>query len=266
MNSSITTLVLPVAGKGVRLLPLTTNTPKALVPVAGKPLILYLIEEAALSGMKDVVLIMSPDMRPRFEEFLKEIQPQFPELIFHIYEQNDPWGHGHALLTAYDFLKGKPFIIRFMDDLIFGKEPVSLSLSKLFDEYKKPIMLLEPVSSERASSYGIVRLGESISSTVHKIVEFIEKPKDPPSNLSVPGGYVFTPEVLEHLKEAGAEAPQVPDGLLIFEGIHPELRKGGEVLGWQFPGKRFDCGNLEGLAAAEEFLKQEQVVSKIAQA
>ncbi|MEK7093876.1 MAG: sugar phosphate nucleotidyltransferase [Patescibacteria group bacterium] len=248
--------MLPVAGKGVRLMPLTLNTPKALVPILGKPLLFYLIEEAALSGIEDVLLITNPEVRPAFEKFIAEMIPQFPELTFHIYEQKDPWGHGRAVLTAYDFLKGKPFIVRFSDDLIFGDEPVSRSLINLFSIHERPIMLLEPVSPERASSYGIVKISKSLSPALHQIAEFIEKPKDPPSNLSVPGGYVFTPELLEHLKEAEKEAPKEPDGLLIYSAIYPELDRGGEILGWQFPGKRFDCGSLEGLQATEEFLKQ----------
>ena len=85
MNQKITTIVLPVAGKGVRLMPLTLNTPKALVPILGKPLLFYLIEEAALSGIEDVLLITNPEVRPAFEKFIAEMIPQFPELTFHIY-------------------------------------------------------------------------------------------------------------------------------------------------------------------------------------
>jgi len=241
-------------------MPLTLNTPKALVPILDKPLLFYLLEEAALSGMKDVVFITNPGVRKQFEAFLGKTTSQFPELQFHLYDQLEPWGHGRAILSAYEFLKGKPFIIRFSDDLIFGEEPVSLSLSRLFDTHQKPIMLLEAVPPERASLYGVVGIQESLSPTLHRISKFVEKPKDPPSNLSVVGGYVFTPDLLEHLRELEKEAPQVPDGLLISDSFHPALSLGGEILGWQFPAQRFDCGNLEGLHLAEEFLKKKSVI------
>jgi UTP--glucose-1-phosphate uridylyltransferase len=256
MSQSITTLVLPVAGRGLRLRPLTLDTPKPLVPVSGKPILYYFIEEAALSGMRDVVLIISPGARENFDVFLDKISPQFPSLSFHVYEQQEPWGHGQAILAAYEFLKGKPFVIRFSDDLVFEDEPITLALSKLFEVYNRPMFLLEPVPWERASLYGIVKISRSLSPVLHQISEFVEKPKDPPSNLSVPGGYVYTPEMLENLKKAEAVAPKVPDGLLIYDAFCTELAQGKEVLGWQFPGRRFDCGNFEGLAQAESFLKE----------
>lgn len=260
MSQKITTLVLPVAGRGVRLLPLTLTTPKALVPVLNKPLLLYIIEEAALSGIKDIVLVTSPDTNDVFQEFLDSVAKHFSGIVFHLYDQKDPWGHGRAVLTAYDFLKGRPFIIRFSDDLIFHEKPVLRSLINLFDVHNRPIILLEPVPFERASSYGIVGVKESLSSDLHDISEFIEKPATPPSNLSVVGGYVFTPELLEHLKKAEEAAPKASDGLLVSDAFHPEIAEGGKILGWQFPGQRFDCGSLEGIKAAEEFLKQKSAV------
>lgn len=254
----ITTLVLPMAGRGMRLRPLTNDRPKALVPLFGKPLLEYFLEEAVLSGIKDVVLIISPEYREQLSEYTKAVVERFSGLGLHIYDQVEPWGHGRAVLTAYDFLKGKSFIIRFSDDVIFGGEPATASLSRLFDEHGQPLILLEPVPHEKASSYGVVGIAESLDSDLHRISHLVEKPKDPPSNLTVVGGYVITPDLLEHLKQADVTAPQVADGLLINEAFYRELGRGGSILGWQFTGRRFDCGNLEGFYEAEAFLKNNQ--------
>lgn len=256
MSSSITTLVLPVAGRGTRLQPLTNDRPKALVELSSRPLLSYFLEEAVLSDITDVVLIISPEFLGQFEAYLSGAQVLFPQLRFHLYIQTEPWGHGRALLTAYDFLKGKPFIVRFSDDVIFSDVPTNTSLRRAFELHNAPIILLEKVPIEKISQYGVVGISESFSEDLHHISHFVEKPDVPPSDLAVVGGYVFTPELLEHLREADPCAPQVADGLLINEAFYRELAREGKIVGLTLSGRRFDCGGLEGFQAAERFLSE----------
>ncbi|MEK7187513.1 MAG: sugar phosphate nucleotidyltransferase [Patescibacteria group bacterium] len=259
--SVITTLVVPVAGKGVRLLPLTEKTPKALILLQGKPLLSYILEEAVQSGIVDVVLIISPDFREQFAAYHESAKSLFSQLRFHIYEQIEPWGNGRAVLLAYEFLKKGPFVMRFPDDIFYGDMPAIQELVGVYEKHRQPVILLDSVPWETVSLHGLIGIKQSHSEKLHVISEVIEKSKlkerAAPSNLTVVGGYVITPTLLEHLKEAEKEAPQILDGLLINAAFHRELSDGGEILGVMVSGRRFDCGKLEGLAAAEEFLKNQ---------
>ena len=77
----ITKLVLPIAGLGKRLLPLTATTPKNLIPVNGKPILEYVLEEAIESKIKEVVLIINPKHLKDFKVYLAKNKKRFPSLV-----------------------------------------------------------------------------------------------------------------------------------------------------------------------------------------
>src|SRR5258708_2707906 len=100
----VTKLVLPVAGLGKRLLPLTKHTPKNLLPVNGKPLLAYVLDEAVEAGIREVILIVNPAHKKDFEHYLRANKKRFPTLTFHVRVQATPGGNGHALVSAYDLV------------------------------------------------------------------------------------------------------------------------------------------------------------------
>ncbi len=262
----ITKLVLPVAGLGKRLMPLTKKTPKNLIPVNGKPLIEYALEDAVMSGIQEVILVVNPAHREQFKKYLKERAKQFPGLAFHLRVQHTPAGNGHALLPAFDLLKNEPFVVRFCDDIILSKEPLIKSLASLFYHYKAPILLLERIPKKDVSRYGVVGVkrvrsqGSGVKrEKIYEITKIVEKPKtsQAPSNLIIVGGYVLTPAVLRNLKQVADSLPIVAeDALPLAVGLQIELIVGRKVYGWEFNGKRLDCGTLENLEKAQETLKR----------
>lgn len=269
----VTKLILPVAGMGKRLLPLTKSTPKNLVPVNGKPLLEYILEEAAASGIREVVLVVSPKHRENFKEYLKKNAKKFPALTFHTRVQETPGGNGHAIIQAYDIVADEPVAVRFCDDIILGNPPVLKSLIDLFRRYKSSVILLEQVPKSTVSRWGVVGFEKMKKGTpssflggrVVKINKFVEKPKikDAPSNFTFVGGYVLMPEVLRNFKMISDTLPAVAnDALPIFVAFQIELLVGGTVYGWEFPGLRLDCGTLEKLRKTEAFLRKMKVAGK----
>ena len=254
---NIRKLVLPVAGMGKRLQPLTLHTPKALVNLAKKPLLEYVLREAVESGFKEAVLIISPGHEAHFEKFLEEKQNDFPELKFHIRVQKTPRGNGHALLQAADIIGNEPFAVRFPDDVIFSEKPVMRELSGIFAELKAPIFLLEQIPREETYRYGVVEIGPTPHKNVHQVFTIVEKPpvEEAPSNLTVVGGYILTPNMLDYLARLEKATPDIADALPLTRAFEQELLAGGKIYGWEFPGKRLDCGNLAGLQIAEEYIK-----------
>jgi UTP--glucose-1-phosphate uridylyltransferase len=280
---NITKLVLPVAGRGKRLRPLTLKTPKNLICVNGKPLLEYGLEEAVQSGIKDVILVVNPAHRKKFEQYIKEKgRRRFPGLGFHIREQETPGGNGHAIVKAYDLLEGEPFAVRFCDDVIVEKKPALASLIEIFKICRSPVLLLERVPKNLVSRFGVVGAKrvkskelrvksqesrvkgkesriKSAGGKIYQITKIIEKPavKDAPSNLTIVGGYILTPSILRNLKNVADTLPVVADDALpLAVALQIELIVGGKVYGWEFPGMRLDCGTLEKLRRTEELLKK----------
>lgn len=262
----ITKLVLPVAGLGRRLLPLTKKTPKNLIPVNGKPLIEYALEDAVISGIKEVILVVNPAHQKQFKQYLKKNGKKFPELKFHLRVQHTPSGNGHALLPAFDLLENEPFIVRFCDDIILSKEPLIKSLNSLFSRYKAPILLLQRIPRKDVSRYGVVGI-KTVNSKqltvnrkkIYQITKIVEKPKtnQAPSNLIIVGGYVLTPGILRNIKQVADSLPIVAeDALPLAVGLQIELIIGRKVYGWEFNGKRLDCGTLDNLEKTQDALKR----------
>lgn len=262
----ITKLVLPIAGLGKRLLPLTATTPKNLIPVNGKPILEYVLEEAVASKIKEVVLIINPKHLKDFKTYLAKNKNRFPTLTFHVRIQETPGGNGHAIAQAYDIVKDEPFAVRFCDDVLSGEPAALPALLEIFKKYQASVVLLEAVPRKDVSRFGVVGFekGKAAKSsfaggTIYKINKIIEKPKtkDAPSNLIIVGGYVLTPDILRNLKMVADTLPIVADDALpLAVALQIELIVKGKIYGWQFPGKRLDCGTLEKLRQTEEYLKK----------
>lgn len=258
MKPKVRKIILPVAGLGKRLLPLTLNTPKNLIPLAGRPILEYALEEVRAAGLSDVILVVGPQHVAQYEEYLKTARKKYPELNFHMRVQQDPFGHGHAILQAADLVRGEPFLMRFCDDIILGGEPTLAKLMALYEEMGKSVVLLARGPKEEIIRYGVVE-AERVHGRegIHRIVNVVEKPpiEKVPSEMYVIGGYALGPEVLENLILAAGNMEQKADALPVYAGIDVEFKKGLPIYGWEFDGYRLDCGTLEGLRAAEEYIR-----------
>ncbi|MEK7546615.1 MAG: sugar phosphate nucleotidyltransferase [Patescibacteria group bacterium] len=260
----VTKLVLPVAGFGKRLMPLTKKTPKNLLKVNGKPLVEYAIEEAVQSGIKDVILIVNPKIKSAFDAYVKRAKKKFQSLDFHIRVQETPAGNGHALISAADLIKGEPFAVRFCDDVLVSNSLILGSLLKVFEKYKSSAMLLERIPKSQVHSFGVVAVKKrgavkGVKGKIYQVTGVVEKPsvKLAPSNLIVVGGYVLTPTVLRNLIKVAESLPNAAaDAIPINVGLQIELITGKKIYGWEFVGKRFDCGTLEKFQKAQVLIKK----------
>ncbi len=248
-------LILPVAGIGKRLRPLTLTTPKNLIPLRGRPILEYTLEEAEQVGFTDIILVISPEHKEKYEQYLEMARAKFPRLTFHVRFQEKPWGNGHAVLQASDLIKpGEAFAVRFPDDVILADEPTLGQLVAFYEEYQAPVLFLG--ETEDVTRYGIVKATAMPEPDLFRIWDLIEKPKreDAPSNLFIIGGYVLTYRVLEDLTEIARNMAEADDALPLTEAFLMELRAGRPIYGWQFLGTRLDCGTLDGLKQAEEHI------------
>ncbi len=272
--------IIPIAGFGTRFLPLSKVIAKELFPLAAKPILQYVVEEAVLSGIKEVVFVTKPGPCPSFEyfkeskkleEFLKKKRKTdileemksfdrfFKKVSFSRAYQEKALGDGHAVLAAKKFVEKGPFAVLFCDDVVESKEPCLSQLNQVFKKYRKPVVALCPVSKEKSSSYGMVRV-EKIGKMLYEIKGIEEKPspQDSPSNLAVVGKYVLTPEIFPYL-----EKPILAKGEIRIAGALSQMIESGEkILGLQLEGKWLECGDKKSYLQSDVYLSSKNLASR----
>lgn len=257
---AITKLVLPVAGLGKRLQPLTLKTPKALVRANGKPLLDYVLEETRGTLIKEAILIINPKQKKDFEAYILKAKKKFPNLKFVLKNQRLPLGTGHVLLIAGDFVMKEPFAVRFADDILVSKKPVLPALIDCYQKTQSSVLTLRKVPKNQVSRFGVVAAKKvSDIDGVLRISEIIEKPKleEAPSDLVLLGAYILNPEIMreEKILEDKYKGDLENDCFKLTDAFDLALKKKVKIFGWKFKGKYLDCGTLEVFRKAERYLK-----------
>lgn len=267
--------ILPVAGLGTRFLPATKAQPKEMLAIVDKPVIQYLVEEAVASGITEIIFVTGRgkraiedhfDYSAGLEEVLlrqgkadiyKEVRRISNLAKFTYVRQKEPRGDGDALLCAGHLIDGEAVAVLYGDDIIDAKVPALAQMIKVYEKYKDPVVALERVPRNEISKYGAVKATE-IEKRIFEIKSIVEKPtiKKAPSNLAVVGKYIITPEVFKELREL-----KPVKGEIRLADALKNLLKTRSVYGYEFFGKRYDCGSKIGfLKAVVDFgLKHEEV-------
>lgn len=263
IHPRIKKVIIPVAGLGTRFLPLSKAVPKELFPLVDKPVLQYIIEEAISSGIKEIIFVNREEKQLVLDYFIKknealkqvlierkknEILREFQEfekklegISFSQVFQKVPLGDGHAILQAKDKIGKETVAALWGDDVVESQTPCLLQLIRVFQEYQRPVLALYRLPKERISSYGVVD-AEKIKDGVYKIKKIVEKPsiEEAPSNLTIVGKYILTPEVFECLSTA---KPGKGGEIYLSENLERMIGEGKEILGCEFEGKWLECGN-----------------------
>ena len=258
--------VIPVAGKGTRFLPATKETPKEMIPILNVPMISLVVDEAVKAGIEEVILVTSLGKESienyfkrnlKLESFLEEADKKDQaKLIKEIGSkvkietvlQDEQLGLGHAINCAKEKVGNEAFAVLLGDDLMEGKVP---GIKQLMDQQESlsasgVIGLLE-VPLEETSKYGVID-GDLIKDGLYKLRKMVEKPdpSEAPSNLAVPGRYVFTPAIFEYLEKI----PRGVGGEYQLTDAIQMMAQENEVFGLSLEGQRFDTGSVKGYLEA----------------
>jgi len=253
------------AGYGTRLLPATKAQPKESLPLVDKPIIQYTVEEAAASGLTQVIIVTAASKRAVEDHFdrslelemtlrekgdlsrLAEIQ-RISDLADIVYiRQKEQRGVGHAVLQARDVVGNEPFALLFPDDVVLSEVPVTRQMVDVFDARGGSVIAVEQVADNQVENYGIVG-GKDVGGGVTRVTALVEKPtlEDAPSRLGIVGRYVLTPEIfraIEMTPPGKGREVQLTDALAALMLEQP-------VFAYQFEGRRFDTGRPLGLLMA----------------
>ena len=255
--------IIPLAGLGTRLLPLTSVFAKELLPINGKPGIEYILDECIEAGINEVIFIISKKklmLKKYFynDKFYKKViknkkDPRiiteykkilkYKKMIKFVF-QNKPLGTGDAVLKSKKFIKDKYFLMLLPDDLIINKN-CSKSMIAVHKKFNASVMASMKVNSNNVSRWGIYNIKKKIDKINFIINGVVEKPtnKKAPSNNAVIGRYILPITIFDKLVNL---KPSKGGEIHITDAIQSLINDDNKFVGHNFSGKYLDCGTMNG--------------------
>lgn len=262
----ITKAIIPAAGLGTRMLPISKTVPKEMLPIVDLPAVYYLVEEAVKSGITDILIITNRD-KEAMEDFfdhsieyntvlsakgkdaeLEKLKNIASMANVYFLRQRETHGLGHAVGRARSFVGDEPFVVLYGDDVIFSETPVCRQLMDVYERYGRSVVGVKPVPKEQLQKYCSLKVDPTDTERVGFCTDMIEKPAPGKefSNLSILGRVLLTPDVFDLIDalEPGAGGEyQLTDAMAVL------AREGG-VYALEFEGERFDLGSKLGFLKA----------------
>jgi len=255
--------IIPLAGLGTRLLPLTSVMPKELLPLNGRPALEYILDECLRSGIKEVICIISKKKEIIKKYFFndsfyrtlikkkknnKNLRNEYAKIkrykkMLKFVYQDTPRGTGDAILKCKNLIKSNYFLMLMPDDLIINTN-CSSSLIKLHKKYKSSVIASKKVDKKSLSRWGIFKV-KKINKNTFNILDVIEKPtiKNAPSNYAVIGRYILPSEIFNVIKK---QKTGHNNEIHITDSIRFLIKKNNQFIGYVFKGKYLDCGTMKG--------------------
>ena len=266
-------VIIPVAGLGTRVLPASKAIPKEMLPVVDKPVIQYVIEEAAAAGFTQIILVTRSgksaiedhfDRNGELEDILeakgkkalleavRTTLPAGTQLIS--VRQDQALGLGHAVLCAAPLIgEDEHFAVMLPDMLIdstTGRSDLEQMVQAYHDSRCSQIMV-QAVPEDQVERYGIVDCGNSVpaAGTASTLYNLVEKPSpaEAPSSLAIVGRYILPGAIMEQLKTTD---PGAGGEIQLTDAIKTLVENGAQLQAFNMTGDLYDCGNKTGLLQA----------------
>ncbi|MDN5565966.1 MAG: UTP--glucose-1-phosphate uridylyltransferase [Psychrobacter sp.] len=285
----ITHAIIPVAGFGTRMLPLSKAVPKELLPLGNRPAIHYVVEEAIAAGIKHIVLVshsqksaienyfdinaeLDTQLRQKGKDALADSLNWLPEdVTISMIRQGKALGLGHAVLAARPIIGEHDFAVLLPDVVLdpfttdLHKDNLAFMLAE-FDKSGHSQILVEEVADEDVSKYGIAKLSENTSfensldtNVSFKVAGFVEKPSlaDAPSRLAVVGRYAFSNQIFDYLADTTAS---VGGEIQLTDAIDALISQQGVEVTTML-GHSYDAGDMRSYMQAFIYFAQRQLNS-----
>lgn len=252
--------VIPAAGLATRFLPATKAVPKELLPVVDRPVLQYIVEEAAAAGITDVLLITGrgktsmvdhfdrrPDIEARLEEkgdleTLAEVRRTSELADIYTCRQGEPLGLGHAVGVAASHIGDNSFAVLLGDEFVDEEQPLLPSMLDLQARTGGIVLAFVEVQPAETARYGIASVRPSdYGDDIVEVTGLVEKPapEDAPSNLAVLGRYILPSTIFEAINNT---KPGRGGEIQLTDAMAQLLADGTPVHGIIYRGHRYDTG------------------------
>ncbi len=265
--SKITIAIIPAAGLGTRVLPASKAVPKEMLNIVDKPAIQYLVEEAAASGITDILIITNRGkgvIEDHFD-YAYELEANLkanPEKA-HIYEsvhsiadlaniyyirQKETKGLGHAILAAEAFVGKDPFAVLYGDDIIISEDPVVAQLCRAYEKFGKASVGVKECTREQIKKYCTLDVSP-LDGNIMNCHKIIEKPTEDEimSLFAILGRNVLETEIFDLIRNT---PPSPKSGEVYLTDALSYLAENGRLTAVDFVGKRYDMGDKLGIMMA----------------
>jgi len=259
-------VIIPMAGLGTRLLPLTKAGSKSMVPLIDKPALHHVVDEALQSKINDFCFIINENERHAIEHYFS-LDPELETVLagknkkhllaplnglleqasFTYIAQPEPLGLGHAVLMGEPFVRpGEFFCVMLPDNIIETNDQHMAHLIAIAQEYNATVITVEEVTREQASEYAVITPKEFLTDDLVVVGDIIEKPKSTDSAfcLGQIGRHVFSYDIFKSLKVI---KPGVGGEIQLTDAVKHMVQSGKRVLAYTLQGKRHDVGTIRGL-------------------
>ena len=286
--------VIPVAGFGTRMLPLSKSVPKELLPLGNRPSIHYVVEEAIAAGIKHIVLVghaqksaienyfdinaeLDNQLRVKGKDELADSLNWLPyDVTISMIRQGKPLGLGHAVLAARPIIGMNDFAVLLPDVVLdpFTTDMAADNLAFMIEQFASDghsQILVDKIADEDVHKYGIAQLHEALSDTSDvadktdmnvsfKVAGFVEKPNlaDAPSRLAVVGRYVFSNHIFDYLANTKAS---VGGEIQLTDAIDALISEYG-VNVTTMRGASYDAGDMRSYMQAFIYFAQQQLANE----
>lgn len=240
--------IILAGGKGTRLYPNTIAVSKQLLPIYDKPLIYYPMSVLLLAGIRDVLVISTPDDTPNYEKLLGDGSRLGIHIEYKV--QDTPRGLADAFILGADFIGDDSVCLVLGDNVFYGKDFTRMLKNAMQEAEQNGAAIFGfPVANPTA--FGVVEFDKD-----NNVLSIEEKPENPKSNYAVPGLYFYNNEVVEIAKNVKPS----PRGEIEITSINNHYLKEGKLkvtllqrgISW------LDTGTPEGMQKAGNFVKTVQ--------
>ena len=234
--------IILAGGRGTRLYPLTLATSKQLLPVYDKPLIYYSLTTLMLAGIRDILIITTPEEIAQFQRLLGNGRQWGVELSFAI--QDNPGGIAEAFLIGRDFVAGNPSALILGDNIFYGDKLGALLRESGQQSQGATVFACWVDEPQR---YGVIEFDAA-----HRPLQIVEKPTAPKSNYAVTGLYFYDARVVDVVREMKPSAR----GELEITDLNQWYLDRGELHVERF-GRGYawlDAGTHDSLLEASQFI------------
>lgn len=205
MKKYVKKLVVPAAGRGTRLLPITSVLPKEILPIIDKPMIQYVLEESLERGIEELILVINPKKKLLLTYLENTSSQEIKTLLKKIkmtvvyQEENGKYGDAVPIIAAAEHLS-EPFLVSWADSFSLKKDGRIKKLLDTYAIYQKPVISLIPISKSGTIIYAVPKI-KKVKSEICIIERLLEKPgpNDAPSLLGAPSGFILEPDIFRSL-------------------------------------------------------------------